>query len=111
MEKEKLFLDENLNLNSFSIKMDADPNMVSFILNKHLGKNFYEFVNFYRTEEVKARLLDERYKNMTILGIAFDCGFNSKTAFNRVFKQMTGLTPSRFQKLGAIPHSGTPPGN
>ena len=98
MDEEKLFLDENLNLRAFARKLQADPNMVSYILNNYLNKNFYEFINSYRIEEVKYRLSHPKYKHLTILAIALESGFNSKTSFNRVFKQMTRLTPSEFQK-------------
>lgn len=98
MKGEQLFLNENLSLRDFSQEIKADPNLVSHILNNHLNKNFYEFINAYRIEEAKKRLSNPKYKHLTILAIALASGFNSKTSFNRVFKQMTGLTPSEFQK-------------
>ncbi|TRX50645.1 AraC family transcriptional regulator [Fulvivirga sp. M361] len=98
MKDEELFLNESLNLREFSNQAEADPNLVSYILNTHLGKNFYEFINFYRIEEVKKKLNDPKYKHLTILALALQSGFNSKTSFNRIFKQTTGLTPSQFQK-------------
>lgn len=98
MNDEKPFLIEDLNLRDFAGKIKTDPNLVSYILNKHLNKNFYEFINSYRIEEVKHRLDHPKYKHLTILAVALESGFNSKTSFNRVFKQMTGLTPSEFQK-------------
>ncbi len=98
MVKEKLFLNENLSLRDLAKSVETDPNLVSFILNTGLKKNFYEFINSYRIEEVKARLNNPAYKHLTILGIALESGFNSKTSFNRVFKQLTGQTPSEFQK-------------
>ena len=98
MTLEKIYLNENLNLKEFASHLHADPNLISFILNNHLGSNFYEFVNRHRIEEVKHRLSNPEYKHLTLLGIALESGFNSKTTFNRVFKQVTGITPTEFQK-------------
>ena len=63
-----------------------------------MGKNFYYLINEYRVGEVKKRLKNPKYKNLTILAIAYDSGFNSKSAFNTIFKDMTGLTPSQYLK-------------
>ncbi len=95
---EKIYLNENLNLTQFARYLKADPNLISFILNNHLNNNFYDFVNRYRIEEVKNKLNDPACQHLTLLGIALDSGFNSKTTFNRVFKQVTGITPREFQK-------------
>jgi AraC-like DNA-binding protein len=98
MINDKKYLNENLSLREMALYLNADPNLISFILNKHLNSNFYDFVNHYRIEEVKNKLNDPAYKHLTLLGIALESGFNSKTTFNRVFKQMMGLTPTEFQK-------------
>lgn len=98
MALEKIYLNENLNLREFALHLNADPNLVSFILNNHLGRNFYDFVNRYRIEEVKKKLNNPEYKHFSLLGIALESGFNSKTTFNRVFKQITGITPTEFLK-------------
>ena len=95
---EKMYLNENLSLRELASQMKSDPNLISFILNKHLNSNFYDFVNRHRIEEVKNKLGDPRYKHLSLLGIALESGFNSKTTFNRVFKQVTGATPTEFQK-------------
>jgi AraC-like DNA-binding protein len=98
MTVDKIYLNENLSLKEFALYLKADPNLISFILNSHLDNNFYDFVNSYRIEEVKNKLNDPGYKHLTLLGIALESGFNSKTTFNRVFKQVTGITPTEFQK-------------
>jgi len=98
MAVEKIYLNENLSLKEFALHLKADPNLISFILNNHLDNNFYDFVNRYRIEEVKTKLNDPAYNHLTLLGIALESGFNSKTTFNRVFKQITGITPTEFQK-------------
>ena len=55
-------------------------------------------MNEYRVEEVKKRMVDPAYKNLTILAIAYDSGFNSKSSFNTIFKELTGMTPSAYQQ-------------
>lgn len=101
MAVEKIYLNENLNLREVALLMKVDPNLISHILNNHLGANFYDFVNRYRIEEVKIKLNNPAYKHLSLLGIALESGFNSKTTFNRVFKQVTGITPTEFQKKKA----------
>ncbi len=98
MVVEKVYLNENLNLRELAVHLKTDPNLISFILNNHLGGNFYDFVNRYRIEEVKHKLNSADYKHLSLLGIALESGFNSKTTFNRVFKQVMGVTPTEFQK-------------
>lgn len=105
MAIDKIYLNENLSLKEFALHLKADPNLISFILNNHLHKNFYDFVNNYRIEEVKNKLDDPAQKHLTLLGIGLESGFNSKTTFNRVFRQVTGVTPTEFLKTKKI----TPP--
>lgn len=98
MDKDKLYLNPLLNLQLLADKLNITSNHLSLILNDCMGTNFYDFINAYRVEEVKRRLGDPKYKNQTLLSISGDCGFNSKSAFNRIFKNFTGKTPSQFQK-------------
>jgi AraC-like DNA-binding protein len=98
MVVDKAYLNENLSLRDFALYLKSDPNLISFILNNHLNKNFHDFVNHYRVEEVKNKLNDHRCAHLSLLGIGLESGFNSKTTFNRVFKQMTGITPTEYQK-------------
>lgn len=97
MENDRLYLDEDLSLRSLSEKAGLPSAHVSQVLNERLKKNFYDFVNSFRVEEAKRILRDPRRDNQKILVIAFDTGFASKGAFNRVFKKYTGLTPSEFK--------------
>jgi len=96
MDKEKPFLRSKITLNQLASEINISSHHLSQLLNERLDQNFFNFINFYRVEELKKRLEDPKYKNLTILGIAFDCGFNSKAAFNRIFKKHTGLTPSAY---------------
>jgi AraC-like DNA-binding protein len=68
------------------------------ILREELHKNFFLLINDYRVKEVEKMLQDEENAGMSLLSIALDCGFNSKSSFNALFKQYTGLTPSEYRK-------------
>ena len=98
LEKEKLFTEPELTLQELADQIKFPPYQVSQSLNECLGKSFYDLVNGYRLEEAKRLLLDPSKSNLTILSIGFEAGFNSKTTFNTVFKQKTGLTPTAFRK-------------
>jgi len=98
MSEEKIYLNQNLSLYELAARLKADPNLISFILNNHLKMNFYDFINRHRIDEVKSKLDDAQYNHLTLLGIALESGFNSKTTFNRVFKRITGITPTQFKK-------------
>lgn len=98
MEQQKPFLDRELSISDVADHLRVSRHFVTEVINNHMGKNFYYFINEYRVEEVKRRLHDPKHKNLTILAIAYDSGFNSKSAFNTVFKEMTGKTPSQYLK-------------
>jgi AraC-like DNA-binding protein len=98
MEKEKPYLDRELSVNMMANEINIPRHFISEIINTHMGKNFYYLVNEYRVKEVKERLLDPKYDKLTILSIAYDSGFNSKSAFNTIFKDLTGITPSQYMK-------------
>ncbi|MET0636610.1 MAG: helix-turn-helix domain-containing protein [Chitinophagaceae bacterium] len=98
MTNGKIYLNEDLSLRDFALQMKAEPNLISFILNNFLGKNFYDYINSFRIDEVKNRLKNPAFKHLSLLGIGLESGFNSKTSFNRVFKRFTGVTPTEYQK-------------
>jgi AraC-like DNA-binding protein len=98
MNNEKLFLKNDLKIGDVAEKIGLPLNYVSQIINEKLDKNFYDFINEYRVDEVKKRFADAKYDHMTILAIGFDSGFNSKTAFYSAFKRNTGVIPSEFKK-------------
>ena len=97
-EHEKLFQDPDLTLDILAQHLGLTPNAVSQLLNAGLGQSFSEVVNGYRLAEVQRRLLTDDARRLTVLGLALEAGFNSKTTFNRVFKEKTGLTPKEYQK-------------
>jgi AraC-like DNA-binding protein len=98
MEQEKPYLERELSIGDLAKHLRTSRHYITEVINYHMGKNFYYFINEYRVEEVKRRLLDPRYRNLTILAIAYDAGFNSKSAFNTIFKDMTGMTPTEYYK-------------
>lgn len=98
MEQQQLYLQADHTLKDLAAAAGMNVNEVSEVINAGLGCNFNEFVNRYRVEEMKKRLKDPRYTHLSILAIAFDSGFNSKATFNRIFKQLTGQSPSQYQK-------------
>lgn len=96
-ENEKPYLRSELTINDIAVKIKAPRHVVTEVLNTTLGKNFYQFVNEYRVEAVKKMLSDPQYQHLSIEAIGFECGFNSKSAFFSVFKQMTGTTPAKWR--------------
>jgi AraC-like DNA-binding protein len=101
METDRVFLNPNLNLDILSQHSSIPSKTISSVLNQHLQKSFNEFVNGYRVEEVKRRLQETSQSNLTILGTALESGFNSKASFQRIFKEMTGISPGEYQKAFA----------
>ena len=98
MKKSKPYQDRELTIYDLSRQLNIPRHILSEIINEHIGKNFYNLVNDYRVEEVKQRLENPQYKHLTILAIAYDSGFNSKSSFNTIFKEKTGSTPSEYLK-------------
>jgi len=97
MTKQQLYLNPVLKVDDVAAELLISEKTLSSLINQNLGKNFNDYVNEYRIAEVKLKLSDPRNRNFTIAAIAFDCGFNSLATFQRVFKQFTGITPSKFQ--------------
>lgn len=97
LENEQAFLDPDFTLKQLAKSTQMNVNEVSAAINGGFGVNFNELINRYRVEAVKEKLLDENCAHLSLVGIAMDCGFNSKATFNRVFKKVTGLSPSQFR--------------
>jgi AraC-like DNA-binding protein len=98
METNKPYLNSDLTLRELAAKLSISTHNLSEILNTRLNQNFYDFINRYRVEEVKKRLADKGSDNFSLVAIAFDSGFNSKSTFNTIFKKQTGATPSQYRK-------------
>ena len=99
IETEKLFKNPDLSMTLLAGRMKLSNGYLSQIINQKEGKNFFDFINTYRVEEVKQNLTDSAYDHFSILGIALEAGFKSKSTFNAVFKKMTGHTPTAYKKL------------
>ncbi|AHM60955.1 AraC family transcriptional regulator [Flammeovirgaceae bacterium 311] len=102
MEEDKLYLDPELDLVKLSQHLEMPRYQVSAVLNGVIQKKFYDFVNEYRVAEFQELAASPQYGHYTLLALAHEAGFNSKSTFNAVFKKTTGQTPSQFyQKQGA----------
>jgi len=98
MNEKKPYLNPEITLATLASDLMVSPEYLSKILNGRLGKNFFDFINHYRIEEFKTRCTLPENKNYTLIAIAYDCGFNSKATFNRVFKNATGITPGDYAR-------------
>ncbi len=98
MVQKRPFLNPDLSLKELAKETGLSERHISQVINTALGKNFSDFLNAYRVEEFKTQLFNPANSHLNILGIAMNCGFNSKSTFNTVFKRSTGLTPSQFKK-------------
>lgn len=98
MDEDHIYLNPNLSLETLAQQINTHPKTLSFILNEEIGKNFNDYINDFRVNEVKKRLVDPSHSHFTLLAIAYDCGFQSKSTFNTVFKKSVGITPSAYRK-------------
>jgi len=96
MELEKPYLNPDLNLSDLSDELQINRAELSKIINSGFNKNFNDFINEYRVNTFKEKLNLGEHKQLSLLGIAYDCGFNSKATFNRVFKKITQISPTEF---------------
>jgi len=94
---DRLFQNPTLTLAELSAHTGLPPRLISFTVNAGFGRSFNDLVNGYRVAEVQRRLAAPDARRFTLLGIAFESGFNSKTTFNRIFKQVTGVAPRDYQ--------------
>lgn len=96
MTNEKLYLNPELTLSELSDKLESHNSLISNVINTRFQKNFNDFVNEFRVNVFKEKIKDPKLQHLTLLAIAFDCGFNSKSTFNRAVKKVTGEMPSAF---------------
>jgi len=97
MQDQEPYIDAGLTLNQLAELVGVSPHNLSEVINGQLGQNFFDFVNAYRIERVKRDLVDPKQSHLTILALALDAGFNSKSSFNSIFKKHVGATPSAFR--------------
>lgn len=98
LEQEEVFTDSEINLASLADKVGISMNDLSFVINNSYNMNFYTLINNYRIEKIKEMLTKKQCSHLTILGIAYEAGFTSKSTFNNAFKKNTGHTPSEYVK-------------
>ncbi len=96
LQNEKLYEDPELSLSQMAKQLKTNPSILSKTINQGFQLNFNDFINNYRIEAVKEKLKAGEQKTQTLLGIAYDCGFNSKATFNRAFKKVTGTSPKEW---------------
>lgn len=103
VETQAYYQNPTLTLADLARALSTTTKQISSVINQGFGQNFNDFINQYRIQAVQKAFTQGQHKTQTILGVAFDCGFNSKTTFNRVFKKHTGRTPLAYlreKKLG-----------
>jgi AraC-like DNA-binding protein len=101
MERDRLYLDPEITLPKLAQALDVPSAHLSQVLNDRLGRNFYEFINRYRVEAAQRRLAGPDSGRDKLITVALDCGFSSLATFNRVFKEISGRTPSEYRKVAA----------
>lgn len=97
LEAEKPYVNSDLKLQDLADYLEIPAYQVSQVINAEMKRNFYDLINAYRIEEARRQLLDPAKQHLTILAIAYDVGFNSKSAFNTAFKKYTHMTPSQYK--------------
>jgi AraC-like DNA-binding protein len=96
MTNERPYLDPDLSLIDLARRLKTNASVLSLVINAGTGKNFNDFVNQYRVDDFKQRVLDPANRHLSLLGIALESGFNSKATFNRAFRKLSGQSPREF---------------
>ena len=97
VKENRYYQDPELSLNSLGEKVELTTHELSRIINTVLKKSFNDFINEYRVQDAARKMLDPAFDHITLLGIAFESGFNSQSSFNRIFKQVTGKSPVEYK--------------
>ncbi len=98
MQREKLYRDTDLKLETLAQKLGVERHYVSQVINQHFGVNFFEYINLLRIEEAKTLLLTTDAATLNIIEIAYQVGYNTKNTFNAAFRRIVGVTPTEFRK-------------
>lgn len=96
MENKQPYLDPEITLAKLSNLMLIKPELLSEVLNSSIQHNFFDFINKYRIEDFKIKCINKDYQYLSIMGIAYECGFNSKAAFYRAFNKFEGISPTAY---------------
>ncbi len=94
----KPFLDNDITLSKLALQLETKPYLLSQVINENFYTNFFDFINAYRVDEVKVRLISPEYTKLTIAAIAYDCGFNSISSFNSAFKKKEKVSPRKYRE-------------
>lgn len=98
MQLVKKLLDSYLSVRDLASQLDMNIREFSLLINHTLNQHFFDFVNHYRIQKAKSILSDPEKKQVTVLEVLYEVGFNSKSSINTVFKKQTGMTPTQFRK-------------
>ncbi len=111
MRQRRPYADPELTLSKLAALLATSHHHLSQLLNQRLNTSFYDYVNGYRLEQVKRELADPARSGASILDLALDCGFNSKSAFNKIFKNATSMSPSQYRarSLGSSGQAASAP--
>ena len=102
MKEEKWFKNPSLSLREVAENVNISSNKLSWLLNERIGQNFNEYINSFRLENFKENALNPANSHLTLLAIAYDSGFNSKSVFNAFFKKAEGITPKTWLRSNQI---------
>lgn len=96
MQQDKFYTEPELSLTQLADKLSIHPNYLSQVINEKEGKTFFDYINSLRVEEFKRQVSNPQNSRFTMQSIAYDCGFNSKSSFNKNFKKITGISPTKY---------------
>lgn len=96
MRKNHVYLNQELSLAELAKQIDTSDKKLSTLLNQNLETNFYDYINSFRIAAFKKGVSEGHLENLSIIGLALQCGFKSKSSFYRAFKKETGMSPSQF---------------
>ena len=99
MEIEKIYKENDINLEILANRLNTSRHNASQVINEHFDLNFHEFINKYRINEAKSIFNLDYQKNLNIIDVAYEVGFNNKVTFNKAFKKDTNITPSEYQRI------------
>ncbi|TGE24915.1 AraC family transcriptional regulator [Hymenobacter aquaticus] len=98
LETARPYLAPELTLGELAAQLRTNTSWLSRVINTGCGQNFNDFINEYRVREAEQRLRDPQFRHYTLLAVALEAGFNSKSTFNRVFKKLRGITPGEVER-------------